>query len=342
MTDLEDLPARYQRRILSGIRPTPGIHIGNYFGAIADHLRLQDEYVGGVFYFIADLHELTDRENARTLADATVDAAIDYLALGLKPDRINFYRQSDVPQISELMWILSCNAPIGTLLRGHAYKEAQASARPVNAGVLLYPVLMAADILALRATDIPVGSDQLQHLEFTRDIARRCNHRWGAEVFPSPQARFGRSPMVRGTDGRKMSHRYRNTIPVFGTAEQIRAAVNSIATEPVTAGQGQSEDGVVLELLGLVCAESGEFPGLRSAYVGGELNFATAKAVLTDRLVSFFSEARDRRDVWRGRRLDVEGLLVAGAERARMEAQQTLELVREVVGVAGLGIHSMS
>lgn len=330
----EHLPPINQRRVISGVRPSGRLHIGNYFGAIQEHLVLQDRYVGGLFYFIADLHGLTDHpHNAAELRDSTLAAAMDYLALGLHPERVNFYRQSDVPQISELMWILTCHASVSALLRGHAYREAKETGGSAGAGVLLYPVLMAADVLAMRATDVPVGSDQTQHVELTRDLARRCNKAWGRDVFPIPVARVGRDRPVPGTDGRKMSKAFGNSIPIFAAPSEIASAVNSILTESVPVGEPPSSPGVVMQLMGLVSMPD-EMLEMEESFAGGRLSFAAAKAELTRRLIDFFSEARDRRSAWSGRSDEVEELLAEGAVRARMEAAQTLELVRTMSGVA--------
>src|SRR3954463_3542199 len=201
------------KRILSGVQPSGKLHLGNYFGAVRQHIALQDE--GECFYFIANYHALTTLQNAQQLAENTRDVALDYLALGLDPGKAVFFRQSDVPEVTELAWILATVTPMGLLERAVSYKEKIDKGIEASVGLFTYPVLMAADILIYRSNIVPVGKDQVQHLEMAQDMAASFNAAFGKEVFVRPEWRFSKAPVVPGTDGAKMSKSYGNTIPIF-------------------------------------------------------------------------------------------------------------------------------
>ena len=234
--------SKFAPRVLSGVQPSGILHLGVYFGATKQHIDLQDEYPGECFYFIADYHAMTTIQDRELLRKYANDVALDYLALGLDPAKATFYRQSDVPQVCELTWIFSCVAGMGLLERAHAYKEKlQQGLRP-SVGLFLYPVLMAADILAVRSTTVPVGEDQGQHLEMTRDIAKSFNAAFGNRVFPLPRARHDIPTVVPGIDGRKMSKSYDNAIPIFADDDELRFEggaykdIPSAAWEPYRSG----------------------------------------------------------------------------------------------------------
>src|SRR5262249_5309799 len=218
------------RRILSGVQPTGKLHLGDYFGAIKQHIALQDEYAGNCFYFIADYHSLTTIQDPEVLRQNTLDAAADYLALGLDPAKAAFFRQSDVPEVTELTWILSTVTPMGLLQRAVSYKEKVEKGLEASVGLFLYPVLMAADILIYRSHVVPVGQDQVQHLEMTRDIAEEFNRTFG-EVFPVPEYKLDRESKVPGTDGQKMSKSYGNTIDIFAEGNALKKVVMGIVTD---------------------------------------------------------------------------------------------------------------
>ncbi len=216
-------------RVLSGIQPTGRFHWGNYFGAIRQYIALQDE--DEAYYFIANLHALTTVRSPDRLRRATIDAAVDLLALGLDPQRAVLFVQSDVPEVSELCWLLMTGTPLGLLERCHAYKEKKAKGLAADAGLFTYPVLMAADILAYDADVVPVGEDQVQHIEVCRDLARSFNHEFG-EVFTIPKAQLlDSSAKVPGTDGEKMSKSYENTIEIFEETKSMRKKVMRITTD---------------------------------------------------------------------------------------------------------------
>src|SRR5438874_2997606 len=209
-------------RILSGVQPSGKLHLGNYFGAVKQHIALQSE--GLCFYFIADYHAMTTIQDPQVLRDNTRDVALDYLALGLDPEKVAFFRQSDVPEVTELAWILSTVTNMGLLERAVSYKEKVEKGIEANVGLFTYPVLMAADILIYRSNLVPVGKDQVQHLEMTQDMAGRFNRGY-REVFPIPNYRLDKESKVMGTDGQKMSKSYGNTIEIFAEGAALKKSV---------------------------------------------------------------------------------------------------------------------
>lgn len=321
-------------RVLSGVQPSGILHIGNYFGAIKQHLKLQHEYPGEAFYFIADYHALTTVHDRDVLAKQTLDVAIDYLALGLDPAKSTFYRQSDVPQVCELMWILACVTGKGHLDRATSYKQKVAMGIEANLGLFLYPGLMASDILAVRATIVPVGEDQKQHLEITRNIAHSFNYTFKNHVLPLPVMRVNESAIVLGIDGQKMSKTYNNTIPIFSEGEELKSLVARIKTSPTPIGQPlDPETDIVFTLYKLV-TDSNEIEALRERYVTGDIGYAEAKRLLSQKIDIYFADARQRRKELASKIDDVEDILRDGAKRASAEITETLEIVRECVGMS--------
>src|SRR5579871_3210943 len=229
-----------RKTILSGVQPSGKLHLGNYFGAIKNHIALQDQ--GRCIYFIADYHALTTiadlqpdaAKRGATLRENVVDVALSYLALGLDPAKTIFYRQSDVPEVTELTWILATVTGMGLLERAHSYKDKIARGLTPNAGLFVYPVLMAADILIYRSHLVPVGKDQVQHLEMTRDMAGYFNQTFGREIFPAPRELLSEAPLVPGTDGQKMSKSYGNTIDIFAEGKPLKQSVMGIKTDSST------------------------------------------------------------------------------------------------------------
>src|SRR6266852_2235356 len=220
-------------RILSGIQPSGKLHLGNYFGAVKQHIALQTE--GLCFFFIADYHALTTIQNPQVLRDNTRDVALDYLALGLDPDKCNFFRQSDVSEVTELTWILSTVTNVGLLERAVSYKEKIEKGIEASVGLFFYPILMAADILIYRSHIVPVGQDQKQHVEMTRDMAERFNRIYG-DIFPLPNFRLDVGAKVPGTDGEKMSKSYGNTIDIFAEGKPLQKTVMNIKTDSTPLG----------------------------------------------------------------------------------------------------------
>ncbi len=348
-------------RILSGVQPSGKLHLGNYFGAIQQHVALQDH--GEAFYFIADYHALTTLQEAakkeadaagnakradfRTardiLAENVRDVALDYLALGLDPAKAVFYRQSDVPEVTELAWFLATVTGMGLLERAHSFKDKVANGLTPSVGLFTYPILMAADILIVRANLVPVGKDQVQHLEMTRDMAGHFNAAYG-EVFPMPGTRVQEgTAAVPGTDGRKMSKSYGNTIEIFAEGKPLRSAVMGIVTDSTPADAPKNPDACNVFALFKLFATPEEQSALAAMYREPTLNgaarngrpfgYGDAKAALLAKIDGDFAAARERRRHLAADPDAVEAVLRAGAKRARTEARRTMALVREAVGM---------
>jgi tryptophanyl-tRNA synthetase len=322
---------RPRQRILSGVQPSGKLHLGNYFGAVRQHIALQEE--GECFYFIADYHALTTIQDRQTLHDYSRDTALDYLALGLDPAKAAFFRQSDVPEVTELAWILATVTNMGLLERAVSYKEKIDRGIEPTVGLFTYPVLMAADILIYRSHVVPVGKDQVQHLEMTQDMAGKFNRAYG-EVFPIPNPRLEReTSKVPGTDGQKMSKSYGNTIDIFAEGKPLEKAVMGIKTDSTPLGQPlKTETCTVFALYSMVAADA-ERAALAADYRAGKIGYGGAKKLLKAKLDEYFGPARERRKRLAGDPGYVEDVLRQGARRARAEAQQTMALVREAVGM---------
>lgn len=319
-------------RILSGIQPSGKLHIGNYFGMIRPALALQDE--GEAFLFIADYHALTTVDDPARLREATRDVALDFLACGLDPERTAFYRQSDVPEIPELMWLLSVVAPMGLIERCHSYKDKLARGHPASHGLFSYPVLMAADILAVQADVVPVGRDQKQHVEVTRDLALKFNRLYGDEVFriPAPAIR-DEVAVVPGIDGQKMSKSYGNTIEMFGHPDETRRRVMRIVTD--SRGLEDPKDPAACNVFALyrLFVDEEERAAMEARYRAGGLGYGTVKKELVERIDAWFAPMRRRREELAKDPEPVWSALRRGAERARAEAGRTLARARRAVGL---------
>ena len=323
-------------RVLSGIQPTGRFHWGNYFGAIRQYIDLQHDNEG--YYFIANLHALTTmRDRAEDLRRLTWEAALDLLALGLDPDKATLFVQSDVPEVSELCWILMTAAPLGLLERGHAYKEKKANGLPAETGLLTYPVLMAADILAYDANIVPVGEDQVQHLEICRDLAQSFNHRAGEDVFVLPTARvLDDSARVPGTDGEKMSKSYNNTIEIFETAKKARKKVMRIETDSRPMEDPKDPENDHLYLLYCLFANQEERESLAATYRQGGFGYGEVKKLLADAAENYFAEARQKREDFAAHPERVQEILGDGAQAARKKAAEVLARVQQACGLAPL------
>lgn len=318
-------------RVLSGIQPTGRFHWGNFFGAIRQYIDLQDEHDG--FYFIADLHALTTVRDPAVLRQHVLDAALDLLALGLKPERATLFIQSHVPEVSELCWILMTAAPMGLLERCHAYKEKKAKGLNADAGLFTYPVLMSADILAYDSQLVPVGQDQVQHIEVCRDLAGSFNHHFG-DTFVLPQAKtLDHSAKVPGTDGQKMSKSYDNTLPIFGDEKQIRKQIMRIVTDarPMEDPKEPDEDHL-FQLFRLFASEA-DTAAMAAKYRQGGFGYGEVKKAVAEASEAYFAEARkQRRDLEQN--LDhVHATLAKGAERAREVAADVLVRVQTACGL---------
>jgi len=318
-------------RVLSGIQPSGRLHIGNYFGAMRQHLQLQAQHDG--FYFIADYHALTSNPSPQDVARHTIDVALDYLALGLDPAKTVFWRQSDVPEVTELTWLLSCVTPMGLLHRCVSYKDKVAQGLSPNHGLFAYPVLQAADILIFKSHLVPVGADQKQHIEITRDIAQRFNQAYG-EVFVIPQDHILESvAVVPGVDGRKMSKSYGNTIEIFESEKTCKSKIMKIVTDstPVEAPKDPARCNV-FALLKLVASPE-ELAQWEGRYRSGGMGYGEVKKRLAELVIEYFRPYRQRRAELEQNPDHVRQVLRNGAQRARAVATQTLAEVRQAVGL---------
>lgn len=318
-------------RVLSGIQPTGRPHWGNYFGAIQQYIALQSEEYS--YYFIANLHALTTIRDQAELRQMTHDAALDLLALGLDPDQAILYVQSDVPEVSELCWLLMSDAPLGLLERCVSYKDKVARGLPTNAGLFTYPVLQAADILAYDADIVPVGEDQKQHIEVCRDLAQRFNHQYG-EVFVLPDARILQTAAkVPGTDGEKMSKSYGNAIEIFEAPKAMRKQVMRIATDSRPMEDPKDPDTDHLYQLFSLFAEESAREEMAATYRAGGFGYGDVKKALAEAAEAYFAEARERRAELEAHPEKVRTILGDGAATARKQAGTVLRRAQEACGV---------
>jgi tryptophanyl-tRNA synthetase len=318
-------------RILSGIQPSGVLHIGNYFGMMRPAIALQTE--GETLYFIADYHALTSMRDPAALRENSRRVALDFLACGLDPARAALFLQSDVPQVTELAWILSTVTPMGLLERAHSYKDKVARGLPASAGLFAYPVLMAADILIYDSDVVPVGRDQKQHLELTRDIATKMNESFG-EILKLPEPRIhAETATVPGLDGQKMSKSYGNTIDIFADEKEMRKRVMSIVTDstPVEAAKDPAGSSI-LKLYSLVSTPE-ELAAMRAAFAKGGTGYGDFKKQLFGRLWEFFAPMRQRRKEILAQPNYIDDLLAKGAERANAIADEVMMRVRSAVGI---------
>jgi tryptophanyl-tRNA synthetase len=318
-------------RVLSGIQPTGRPHWGNYFGAIRQYIQLQDDNDG--FYFIADLHALTTVRDPGTLRQNTLDTALDLLALGLDPSQATLFVQSHVPEVSELCWLLLTGTPMGLLQRCVAYKEKVEKGLPSDAGLFTYPVLQAADILAYDSELVPVGADQVQHIEVCRDIAAKFNHQFG-ETFVMPNAKtLDDSAKVPGTDGEKMSKSYDNTLPLFGEVKKIRKQIMRITTDSRPMEEPKAPEQDHLFLLFRLFASESEIESMAAMYRRGGFGYGEVKKALAEASEAYFHDARARRSELEGNLDYVHEILQQGARRAREVAAGVLDRAQHACGL---------
>src|SRR3984893_2995708 len=318
-------------RILSGIQPSGVLHIGNYFGMMRPAIELQKE--GETFYFIADYHALTSLRDPKALRENSRRVALDFLACGLDPDRAALFRQSDVPQTTELAWILSTVAPMGLLERAHSYKDKLARGLAPMVGLFSYPVLMAADILIYDSDAVPVGKDQKQHIEITRDLAVKINDTYG-DVFKLPEPRINpHTQVVPGLDGQKMSKSYGNNIDIFGDEKEMRKRVMSIVTDstPVEASK-DPERSTIVQLYSLFASKD-EVANMRERFKKGGTGYGDFKKELFEKMWEYFAPMRKRREEILADKSYIDNVLAQGAKRANEVADQVMERVRAVVGL---------
>ncbi|MBQ7394868.1 MAG: tryptophan--tRNA ligase [Lentisphaeria bacterium] len=318
-------------RILTGLQPSGNLHIGNYFGAMRQLLELQQK--GETFLFIADYHALTTGPKADDLRSNVYHLALDFLSCGLSLDNTVFFRQSDVPQVTELMWILNNITTVGFLERAHSYKDKIAKGFTPNTGLFTYPVLMAADILLYGSELVPVGKDQKQHLEITRDLAIRFNNDY-EETFKIPEAYIPTSvAVVPGIDGQKMSKSYGNTIPLFGAQKAIRKIVMSIVTDstPMEAPKDPEKCNVVA--LYKLVATPEEVEEMKANYRAGNYGYGHAKQAFFEKLWAYFEPMRERRAQLEKDPDYIWDVLREGGKKASAEAEKTMDRVRRAVGL---------
>ncbi len=318
-------------RILSGIQPSGVLHIGNYFGMMRPAIALQAE--GEAFYFIADYHALTSLQDPTALRENSRRVALDFLACGLDPERGPLFLQSEVPQVTELAWILSTVTPMGLLERCHSYKDKTARGISASAGLFTYPVLMAADILIYDSDVVPVGKDQKQHIEVTRDIAIKINETFG-EVFKLPEPRIqSATETVPGLDGQKMSKSYRNTIDIFGEEKETRKRIMSIVTDSTPVESAKDPNGSsIYQLYSLFTTEE-EKMRMREAFEKGGTGYGDFKKQLFEKLWEYFAPMRARRDEIVAQPDYIDDVLTRGAERANAVADDVMRRVRSATGV---------
>lgn len=319
-------------RIFTGVKPSGHLQIGNYFGAIKPALDLQNQGEG--IYFIADYHALTTVQNAEEFRSYIQEVELGWLACGLDPKKSIFFRQSAIPEVNELAWLLSILTPMGLLERCHAYKDAVSNGFAASHGLFAYPVLMAADILLYQADVVPVGKDQKQHVEVTRDLAMKFNEKFGT-VFTLPEPRISEDvATIIGIDGRKMSKSYDNTLQMFGDEKLFQKRVMSIKTDSTPVEAPKPVEGSTLVELYKLVATPEELAELKADMQRGGRGYGDYKKQLLERLKTYFGPIRERYFDLKSRPDDVRDIMQDGTKRARAIAQKTLDAARHAVGLA--------
>ena len=319
-------------RILTGVQSTGTPHLGNLLGAIMPAIEMANQPDNDSFIFIADLHSLTQIKDAETLRQNTYSVAATWLACGLDINRSVFYRQSDIPQVTELSWYLSCFFPYQRLTLAHSFKDKADRLEDVNSGLFAYPMLMAADILLYDAEIVPVGKDQLQHLEMTRDVASRFHAKMG-EVFVIPEAKVQEGTMyVPGTDGQKMSKSKGNTINIFQTDKKLRKQIMGIETDSTPLEEPKDPDTCNVFALYKLMASKDQITEMRNNYEGGNYGYGHAKQALFELVKERFAEPREKYEYYINNLEEVDKALEVGAEKARKVANEVLKKVRSKAG----------
>ena len=319
-------------RILTGVQSTGTPHLGNLLGAVLPAIEMAKATSDDSFLFIADLHSLTQIKNGETLRENTFSTAATWLACGLDIEKTHFYRQSDVSEVTELAWYLNCFFPYQRLTLAHSFKDKSEDLADVNTGLFTYPMLMAADILLYDAELVPVGKDQLQHLEITRDVASRFNHQMG-ETFVVPKAKIQEHTQhIPGTDGQKMSKSKNNTINIFLPEKKLRKQIMGIQTDSTALEDPKDPDTCTVFTLYSLLAPASSIQELRARYQAGGMGYGHAKQLLFDLILDRFSEEREKYDYFHQHPEEVYISLAKGAEKARKVAQEVLLRVRDRVG----------
>jgi len=316
---------------LSGIKPTGKPHIGNYFGAMKQFVAMQDEF--DMYVFIADYHAMTTINNDSELRENIDNLILDYLAIGLDPEKVTLYRQSDIPELTELTWMFNCLVTMPWLERAHAFKDRTANGIEASVGLFDYPVLMAADILLPGGEVIPVGKDQVQHIEMTREIARKFNTTYG-DTFNEPQERVIESvAVVPGTDGQKMSKSYGNTIPLFGTDSEIKKAIMGIVTDSKEPNESKNPDECNVFALHKLITPEPQLSDIKKGYSDGGLGYGDSKKMLLENYLKFISPLREKREYYEKNPGIVRQILDEGKTKAQNIVRPKMKEVREKVGI---------
>ncbi len=318
-------------RVLSGIQPSGTLHIGNYFAMMKRMIEFQNEHE--LFCFIVNYHAMTSLHDPKALSENTINAALDFLALGLDPEKCYFWVQSDIPEVTELTWILSCHTSLGLLERSHSYKDKLAKGIMPSCGLFTYPVLMAADILLYQAEIIPVGKDQKQHIEITRDIAERFNLVYG-ETFVLPQPMISEDiAVIPGIDGQKMSKSYGNTIDIFEDEASLKKKIMRIKTDSTPVEAPKDPENCNLFALYRLFADKDKTEALRERYLRGGVGYGEVKKELLGLINEYFSPYRKKRETFARERHSVKEILKKGAEKTRTIAVKTLDEVKRKTGL---------
>ncbi len=320
-----------KKRLLSGIKPSGIIHIGNYFGAVKQFVDLQDSHES--FVFIADFHAITTVQNKEELSRNILNITMDYLACGLDPKKVCLFKQSDLPEVTELAWYFNCITTMPYLERATAYKDAKAKSKEANVGLFDYPILMAADILIQDADIVPVGSDQKQHVEYARDTAQKFNNVFG-KTFKLPEPLILKEvAVVPVIDGRKMSKSYGNTIPLFGTDEQIKKAVMSIVTDSKSPDEPKNPEECNIFAIHKLFLKGDDLENLKKRYLSGGLGYKESKDMLYEEIISFIKPMRDKREYYEKHIDEVKNILKEGGKKAKQNVSDKMNIIRNNVGV---------
>ncbi len=324
------MPRHNKSRVLSGIQPSGVLHLGNYFGMMSRMIKYQSN--NELFCFIANYHALTSTPTSESLSQNTFNAACDFLALGLDPERSTFWIQSDVPKVTELMWILASHTGVGLLDRATSYKDKISQGIKPNVGLYSYPVLMAADILLFDTKLVPVGKDQKQHLEIARDIAMRFNNSYGDTlVIPEPDIEK-ENQLIPGIDGKKMSKSYNNTIPIFETEKKIRKKIMSVVTDTAGIDEPKDKDTPLFQLFSLFLDKDGKLE-LLDRYEGKGLRYGDVKNELFQTVMDYFHPFREKRAKIASKPHEVYEILRLGAKKANLVADKVLDRIRSSAGI---------
>jgi tryptophanyl-tRNA synthetase len=318
-------------RILSGIQPSGKLHIGNYFGMMKPMIEFQEKHE--LFCFLANYHAMTSTEDGAILAENTIDAAIDFLALGLDPDKCHFWLQSDIPEVTQLTWILLCNTSHGLLERSHSFKDKVAHGIVPSAGLFTYPVLMAADILLFKSELVPVGKDQKQHLEITRDIAQSFNSKYG-DVFVIPEPKISEEiALIPGIDGQKMSKSYNNAIYIFEEEKELKNKIMKIVTDSTPVEDPKDPEKCNVFALYKLFAEKNQTEEMGRRYRQGGMGYGEVKKELFGIIWEYFKDARGKRKHLENNKNDIRMILKKGADKTREIAIATLNEAKKKVGL---------